>query len=136
MDNQKLNSIINTISDKVEGSTGSWRFQIDSTVFFCITDELHNRMRIISPIENVKNITEAEKTKCLEANFHTALDARYSISDEILWAAFIHPLAELNNKQAISAISQVYSCVNTFRSSYSSGALSFPTREERNSRKN
>ena len=97
----------------------------------CITDEFHNRMRIISPINETKNLSDDEMTKCMEANFHTALDVKYAVSDDILWTAYIHPLKELTKDQVISAISQLYSCVKTFGTTYSSGALSFPTSEDR-----
>ena len=72
----------------------------------------------------------------MEANFHSALDARYAISDGILWAAFIHPLQELTKDQVISAISQVYSTVQTFGTYYSSGELSFPTQGEEDAQRN
>ncbi len=57
------------------------------------------------------------------------LDAKYAISDEILWAVFIHPLKELSDKQISSAIKQVYSSAITFGTSYSSGNLVFPSKE-------
>lgn len=130
MDNDKLNSIIYTLSDRVEGSLGNWQFVIDSVLFICLTDQNYNRMRIISPIEKVENISEEQIMECMEANFHTALDVKYAISDKILWGAFIHPLKELTIEQVMSAISQVYSSVKTFGSTYSSGALNFPKTEE------
>ena len=131
MDNEKLHAIFYTISDQIEGENGNWRFSIDSLGFMCLTDELHNRMRIMSPVLSTSDMSEEEIKKCLEANFHTALDARYAISDDILWAAYIHPLKELTKEQVISGITQVYSCVKTFGTYYSSGILSFPTSEER-----
>ena len=136
MDNQQLNTIIYSITDEVEGAPGNWQFVIDSTLFICLTDELHNRMRIIAPIDKMENITEEQINRCMQANFHTALDVRYSISDGILWSAYIHPLKELTQEQVISGISQVYSCTRTFGTSYSSGALSFPTQEERDAQQN
>lgn len=136
MDNEKLNAIIYTISDEVEGTIGNWQFIVDSTLFICLTDELHNRMRIIAPIDKMENITDDQVNRCMQANFHTALDVRYSISEEVLWSAFIHPLRELSKDQVISAISQVYSCAKTFGTTYSSGALSFPTSEERDAQQN
>jgi len=136
MNNKNLHSIIYTISDQVEGDNGSWRFVIDSTGFVCLTDELHNRMRVISPVANMDEVTDEQMRKCLEANFHTALDAKYAISDDILWATFIHPLKELTKDQVISGISQVYSCVKTFGTYYSSGILSFPTQDERKANQN
>lgn len=130
MDNDKLNSIIYTLSDTIQGENGNWQFIIDDLAFICLTDQLHNRMRIISPIAEMVEVTDEELLRCMEANFHSALDARYAISDGVLWAAFIHPLRELTKEQAISAISQVYSTAQTFGTYYSSGALSFPTRGE------
>jgi len=92
MNNQKLNAIIYTLSDQIEGTPGNWQFAIDSTLFICLTDELHNRMRIISPIAEIKDLTQVQIMDCMEANFHTALDVRYSISDGVMWSAYIHPL--------------------------------------------
>ena len=109
MNNDKLNGIIYTLSDTVQGESGGWQFIIDDTAFMCLTDQLHNRMRIISPIAEMGEVTDEQLLRCMEANFHSALDARYAISDGILWAAFIHPLQELTKDQVISAISQAVS---------------------------
>ncbi len=130
MDNEKLNSILYTLSDEIEGTNGGWQFVIDSVFFMCITDETHNRMRIISPVNEVKNVSDEQIKRCMEANYHTALDIKYAISDGLLWVVFIHPLKELSKEQVFSAISQVYSGVITFGTSYSGGALSFPSSEE------
>ena len=127
MDNQKLDAIIYTLSDEVEGTNGSWQFLIDSTVFICLTDQINNRMRIISPIDKVENVSKEIMMECMEANFHSALDVKYAVSDEIVWSVFIHPLKQLEKSQVIDAISQVYSASRTFGSTYSSGALSFPS---------
>jgi len=130
MNNEKLGIIINGLTDQVEGENGNWRFLIDSTLFVCLTDQNYNRMRIISPIIEADQVTANEMKKCMEANFHTALDSKYAISDGILWAVFIHPLGELSVEQVINAISQVFSSANTFGTIYSSGELSFPKSEE------
>lgn len=136
MNNENLYGIIYTVSDEVEGQNGNWQFVIDSTLFICITDELHNRMRIISPIIEITEVSGDQLKRCMEANFHSALDIRYAVSDGVLWSAFIHPLAELTKNQVISAISQVYSGARTFGTYYSSGELNFPTQEERDARRN
>lgn len=136
MDNDKLNSIFYTVSDTIQGQDGQWQFVIDSVMFYCLTDKLHNRMRIIAPIMPEGDVSQDELKKCMEANFHTALDIRYALSDGVVWSAFIHPLKELTKEQVISALSQVYSGVKTFGTHYSSGELSFPTNEERKSSQN
>ena len=93
-------------------------------------------MRIISPIVEAHEVSDEKLRKCMEANFHSALDARYAIGDNVLWAAFIHPLRELETNQIVSAVSQVYSCAKTFGTTYSSGTLSFPNKDDRNIRNN
>jgi len=136
MNNQNLNSVIYTMSDTIDGREGHWRFVIHGVTFICITDELHNRMRVIAPVIEANKVSDEQLMRCMQAHFHTALDVKYAVSDELLWSVFIHPLKELTKEQFIDAVSQVYSCVRTFGQTYSSGALSFPTREERDANRN
>lgn len=137
MNNQKLFETLSALNtSQLEGATGNWKFIIDTVIFFCITDEFHNRMRIIAPIAKIEDLTEEHIKKCMEANFHTALDIRYAFSDGVIWAAFIHPLKELTENQIESAVNQVYSGVKTFGTYYSGGSLSFPTKDDRNARNN
>jgi hypothetical protein len=88
-------------------------------------------MRIISPITESSNLSEDEKTLLLLANFHTALDVKYAISDDVLWSVFIHPLNELTYAQVEDAVSQVYYANITFGSSYSSTDLVFPEKTKK-----
>ena len=136
MNNDKLNSIFHSLSDNVQGQNGHWKFNINELIFICLTDQLHNRMRIISPVVKMDEVTDAQLLKSMEANFHSTLDVRYAVSDGVLWAAFIHPLGELTNEQVNSAVRQVYSSVRSFGTSYSSGSLSFRTRDERDAEQN
>ena len=136
MNNDKLNSIFHNLSDNVQGQNGHWKFIINELIFICLTDQLHNRMRIISPVVKMDEVTDAQLLKSMEANFHSTLDVRYAVSDGVLWAAFIHPLGELTNEQVNSAVRQVYSSVRSFGTSYSSGTLSFRTRDERDAGRN
>jgi len=104
---------------------------IEDVLFVCITDTANNRMRIISPITDMVNLNEDEKTLLLLANFHTALDVKYAISDDVLWSVFIHPLRELTSSQVKDAVSQVYYTNLTFGTSYSSTNLVFPGKEKK-----
>jgi hypothetical protein len=90
-----------------------------------MVDERFDRMRIIAPIAEIEEVTDEVRDACLEANFHTALDARYATSDGVLYAAFIHPLASLDAELAESALHQVASLVETFGTTFSSGSLVF-----------
>ncbi len=126
MSNKKLNKIIYELGDSIQhASENYWVFKYKSKWLVCITDENHNRMRIISAIKKSSDVTSHEKNKCLEANFHTSLDTRYAVSQGMMYSAFIHPLKELTNSQVRDAISQVYRANVTFGSKYSSSNLFF-----------
>ena len=129
MTNTILESIISTAADSVQGSKGRWQFSINDTVFICLTDSTNNRMRIISPIMESNRVSEELKTLSLSANFHTALDVKYAISDDILWSVFTHPLKALSEAQAKDAISQVYYANVNFGTSFASTSLVFPGRQ-------
>ena len=135
MTNDTLEKIFFVMSDSLNGHDGSWEFYINETPLLCFTDIANNRMRIISPVKEVKDLTPEELSKSMEANFHSALDVRYAISSEIMWVAFIHPLKELTKEQVIDAVSQVYSAALTFGTTYSSTNLVFPKQEDQEKQK-
>ncbi|NND52060.1 MAG: hypothetical protein HKN54_06625 [Flavobacteriaceae bacterium] len=126
MSNEKLAEIFEKVSDSIEGEPGRWQFYVKDISLMCFTDLGNNRMRIISPIMETFQLSEELKNACLTANFHTALDVKYAISNDILWTVYIHPLKELSEEQLIDAISQVYASNITFGTSFSSSTLIFP----------
>lgn len=124
--NETLEQIITKVADSVNGKAGAWQFKIRDRVLVCYTDESNNRMRIISPITETIKLDDEDLYNSLLANFHTALDVKYAISDDVLWSVFIHPLAELTDTQIEEAIYQVYNAAETYGTIYSSTNLSFP----------
>ena len=128
MNVDKLQTIYSTISDSINSRNSSWQFYIKEIPILSIADTNHNRMRIMSPIMDSNNLTNELMQASLVANFHTALDVKYAVSEGILWTVFIHPLKELTEDQVIDAIKQVYSANINFGTSFSSTPLSFPSR--------
>ena len=126
MSSQKLTKLITQVSDTVITSGNSIQFSYNQRPVYCIYDENANRMRIISPIIETKDLEEEQLLNALVANFHSALDIKYALSDEVMWSVFIHPLKELQDHQVLDAIDQVYAASITFGSSYSSTNLVFP----------
>lgn len=122
----KLKTLITQIADTTIVKGNSVQFIYNQTMFVCVYDENANRMRIISPIIEHKKLKEEQILNALVANFHSALDVKYALSDEIIWSVFIHPLKELTNYQVEDAIKQVYNANITFGSTYSSTNLVFP----------
>jgi len=106
---------------------------LDGTLMV-ITDEKANRMRIMMPIQAF-DVSQPQDLKTaiivLHANYDRALDARYAISNGLLWSAFIHPLSSLTEEDLASALDQVRTLRKNTGTSYSSGALQFaPAIEE------
>jgi len=131
MDNERLEKIFKVLADDIQGEPGRWQFTVDSITFMCLTDEYHNRMRIISPAADLAAVTSKQMKECLEANFHTALDIKYAIAEDVMRVVFIHPLKELSVDQVVDAVEQIYSGVQTFGTYYSGGTLEFPSRKKK-----
>lgn len=125
----KLNDIFLKVTDDVEKKNSKWTFSINEISFIAIADATYNRMRIISPIVPITKLSEELKTAALIANFHTALDIKYAITNDILCAVFIHPLKELSEKQVMDAVSQIYYGNVNFGTSFSSTSLIFPSKK-------
>ncbi|MCG6865541.1 MAG: hypothetical protein LJE58_08940 [Thiogranum sp.] len=85
MNNQRLPALIEGVAKDVEGKPGYWRFTLHDFAASVITDENADRMRIIVPVAEVKDLDESLLLRLMQANFDLALDARYSIANGILW---------------------------------------------------
>ena len=121
-----LERLIIQISDTAQVNGNTIRFMYKETMMYSVHDENANRMRIISPIIEKYRLGEEELLNALVANFHTALDVKYALSDEIIWSVFIHPLKELSEDQVLDAIEQVHAAHISFGTTYSSTGLVFP----------
>ena len=117
-----LESILNEIAEDVNVNNNQILFMFDGQPLLLITDERANRMRIVSPIVKTDEINGEEMEKMMLANFHTALDGRYAISNGVVYATFIHPLSTLDANDFRSAVSQVASLRQTYGSTYNSGS--------------
>ena len=125
MSNARLAELIKRIDNKAKGEPGHWQLVVDGKQVLVITDENANRMRIISPITNSDELTQPQLYRIMQANFDSALDARYAVAKEVLWSAFIHPLSSLSDREFLVGVGQVVNLVSSYGSSYSSGALIF-----------
>ncbi|MFT7119869.1 MAG: hypothetical protein ACJAZ9_000038 [Neolewinella sp.] len=126
MSNVRLDSIFHAVLDSVSGDLGRWELTFGEVKMLCLTDENNDRMRLITPVQDVKEATPAEIFACMEANFHSALDVKYALSDDFIWVAYIHPLSPLRDDQLLDAISQVRNAALTYGTIYTSTNLTFP----------
>lgn len=132
MDYNQLDKVLQIECDSATGGDGSWQILYGGRVMMLIADANNNRMRIISPIRKKQKLKSEELENLLIANFHSALDVKYALSDDILWSVFIHPLKELNDEQIKSALSQVYWAAENFGTSYQSTDMVFPKPPKKN----
>jgi len=129
----QLEKVIREVVGEVQGKPGFWNFTVSGVRLLCIVDEAHNRMRFMAPVTRVSTLNEKHFSDMLKANFHTTIDARYSVSDGIVYSVFLHPLSSLTPEDTRSAIGQVASLVLTFGKTYSSGSMTFCTPKKESS---
>ncbi|MDX2019017.1 MAG: hypothetical protein SF187_02155 [Deltaproteobacteria bacterium] len=89
-----------------------------------ITDEAADRMRAMA-IVSEQPIDPERMRVLLEADFDTALDAKYALWEGKLWSVFVHPLSTLSDSEVTNGIVQVVNLVKTYGSSYSSTDMQF-----------
>lgn len=130
MNPDKIKTILDENKIEFEQNDNVITFEIQGYNMTIIYDINADRMRIVCPIANLSDITKDHISQAMEANFHTALDARYAISNEVVWSVFIHPLSDLSEKLFQSALEQTLYAAATFGKQYSSGALNFPKQEQ------
>ncbi|MEL7048882.1 MAG: type III secretion system chaperone [Pseudomonadota bacterium] len=122
----RMGEIIKRLDANAANPTpNSWQFTISKRPVMIITDPKNNRMRILSPVADADSLSEDVLKRMMQANFDTALDARYALARGAVWATFIHPLRALHDRQFISAIGQTVNLALTFGTTFSSGAMSF-----------
>ncbi|MBX2829287.1 MAG: YbjN domain-containing protein [Flavobacteriaceae bacterium] len=125
MNNERLETLLTEKVDSIDGVSGRWQLVYNEVPMMVITDETNDRMRIIAPIVEVDKLNEDILLDCLAANFHTALDVKYALSNNIMWSVFIHPLSPLSDEELKSAVDQVYYAAVNFGTSYTSTPLLF-----------
>lgn len=98
---------------------------IENVPVLIVADIVANRMRAMVPIRLAEGMTSEELERVLQANFDTALDARYALANGLLWAVYIHPFAQLERDQFISGIAQTVNIANSYGTLFSGGAAQF-----------
>lgn len=121
----RLGEIMTAIDPEAEIGRNGIRLTVDRVPVTIITDAVSNRMRILVPVASAEALDEADMRRMMQANFDTALDARYAIANGRLWSVFIHPLAELESDQVVSGLAQTVVLARNYGGSYASGGTVF-----------
>lgn len=119
----RLGEIIRRIDDDAEREGGVWRLEVKTLPVTVVTDAANDRMRILIPVARAGDLNPKQMIRIMQANFDTALDARYAIGQDLLWSTYIHPLGALNDEEFLSALGQTVNLAVTFGTTFTSGAL-------------
>ncbi len=122
---ENMHTILERLDEDLQNQNGSWQLTVADIPVVIVTDDTNNRMRILVAIRKADTLSEYDLIRIMQANFDSALDARYAIAQGILWSTFIHPLSTLHDGQFIEAIGQTVNLARTYGASYSSGLLLF-----------
>lgn len=121
----RMAEIVTALDAEAQIRANGIEFVIDDVPVLIIADVRANRMRAMVPIAAAENLTAEDLMRVMQANFDSALDARYAIAQGRLWGVFIHPLKELERDQLISGIAQTVNVAQTYGGLYTSGAAQF-----------
>ncbi|MEM9022824.1 MAG: hypothetical protein AAGB22_03735 [Bacteroidota bacterium] len=122
---KKLGAILEAEGQIIQQDGGTWQLVYNNRLLVVVTDENANRMRIMTPIVEVKKLKKEQYSLMLKAQFHKVLDVKYAIFSEQVWSLFAHPLKELTEEQLTDALSQVFFAAHTFGETYESTSLQF-----------
>ncbi len=119
---ERLAAIVTAIDPDVRTDRGRvFEMTIDDVPVLIVTDARADRMRAMVPIRSADGVEPEELRRLMQANFDTALDARYAVANGRLWAVFIHPLSPLERDQFLSGLAQTVNLAKTYGTLYSGG---------------
>ncbi|MEM9786553.1 MAG: hypothetical protein AAFY14_13500 [Pseudomonadota bacterium] len=121
----RMAEIVLALDPEARTASNSFEFQIDDIPVLIVFDVRANRMRAMVPIRSAEGMTLEEMQRVMQANFDSALDARYAVANGRLWGIFLHPFKELERDQLISGLAQTVNVAKTYGTLYSSGAGQF-----------
>lgn len=121
----RLGEIIFGLDENAQTNGNVFQMTVEEVPVLIVTDPIMDRMRAMVPIRSTEGLTSEEIARMMQANFDSALDARYAIAQGRLWSAFIHPLSPLEKNQFISGLGQVVNLAKTYGSLYTGGAMTF-----------
>ncbi len=129
---ERMVEIVRTIDENAQVRGSAMQLKVADVSVTIITDSANNRMRAFTAIQSLDGINQQILYRMLQANFDSALDARYAIAKGHIISVFIHPMKELKKDQFIEAIGQVVNLVKTYGTAFTSGAMTFGGGDSKN----
>lgn len=122
---ERMGDILLLLDSETRRADTAFELTVEDVPVLIHTDVGADRMRAMVPIRLAEDIAPEEWMRLMQANFDSALDARYAVAQGRLWSVFIHPLSPLEKDQLISGIAQTVNAARTYGSLYTSGGMQF-----------
>ncbi len=121
----RIRETVKRIDPVAKFSEAGAEFTVNGVALLLVYDINADRMRVISPVTEASALTAEETTRLMQANFDSALDARYALAKGYVWAIFLHPLSSLDGAEFGSGVAQTVNLVTTYGTSFNSGVHVF-----------
>ena len=122
---ERLTDIILAIDPDAAINANGIELTIEGSPVLVVMAPSADRVRAMVPIASVEDVTREEMNRMMQANFDTALDARYAVAQGRVWGIFIHPLGALERAEFLSGLAQTVNLARTYGTLYSGGAQVF-----------
>jgi len=120
-----ISKLLESYLSDLEGHPGFWRGIREQVPVYAFSDDKNDRMRLMAPIGELRELDPQVLKVLLQANYDRALDAKYALRGNEVWAVAVHPLATLAPDDFASFINQVVKLVKNTGSTYASSDLVF-----------
>jgi hypothetical protein len=125
MTTASIGRILDSYLGDMQGQPGFWRGLREEVPVYVFSDDSHDRMRVMAPVGELRELGPEMLHILLQANYDRALDARYAMRGMELWSVAVHPLATLAPDDFATLIDQVVRLVKNTGSTYASTDLVF-----------
>lgn len=122
---ERLLEVVKSIDENAQFGPNGAVFEAGGATVTLIYDVNADRMRLVAPVASADGLAPEELMRLMQANFDSALDARYAVAQGVVWSVFLHPLSTLGGEEFGSGLGQTINLVATYGSTYSSGAFIF-----------
>ena len=121
----EMQALLTRLDPEAEHAGPATRLTVEDVPVLVISDPGADRMRAMVPIRSAEGLDADELRRLMQANFDSALDARYAVAQGRLWAVFLHALSGLDDDLLVSGIGQTVNAATSYGTLYSSGAGQF-----------
>lgn len=121
----RMEQIVMALDPDAERAGSAFRLTIEDVPVLIVSDPRADRMRAMVPIRSAEGLSDDDLMRMMQANFDSALDARYAVAEGRVWAVFVHPLSPLRAEQLISGLGQTVNAATTYGTLFTSGEVQF-----------